>query len=264
MPFHFSIKPVTPKQAFALLSGNIRKLDWFMANGRKNRMDFFEQLAKKNPLIQEMVKNRSLSESDFEKNYFTDFKLKLYQKSYYQPYLEKIQKTMPIINKCYDSFCALKQSWGFEVMARYDILLDLFGIGGRYFRFNQKTGWVIIGAGHHDFLNLNDLTMAHTIVHEMVHLGIEDLFINPQHLKQPPIYQEEKERIVDSLCAFVFQKAGDFSYQWKNGEKSVFQERTQKYAYMDQVVGKQPEENLPRRIQQFLKEKEREQLFGLD
>ena len=29
---------------------------------------------------------------------------------------EKIQKTMPIVNKCYDSFCTLKQSWGFEVM----------------------------------------------------------------------------------------------------------------------------------------------------
>lgn len=98
-------------------------------------MDFFEQLAKKHPLIQEMVEHRSLSESDFEENYFPDFELKLYQKSSYQPYLEKIQKTMPIVNKCYDSFCTLKQSWGFEVMERYDILLDLFGIGGQLFSF---------------------------------------------------------------------------------------------------------------------------------
>lgn len=41
MPFHFSIEPVTPKQAFALLSGNIRKLDWFMANGREKSHGFF-------------------------------------------------------------------------------------------------------------------------------------------------------------------------------------------------------------------------------
>lgn len=257
MSFHFSIILPSSELAFSLLSDNVRKLDWFMANGRKNRMDFFGDLAQKSPVIQEMIKNRSLSESDFEKKYFSDFELELYQKSSYQPYQEKMRTALPIVNKCYNHFLLLKQSWGFEVIEKYEILIDLFGIGGRYFRQNAKTGWIIIGAGGEDFLKRNDSVIAHTIVHEMVHLGIEDLLINPQHLKQPPIYQEEKERIVDGLCAYVFQNAGDFSYYWKNGEKSVFQEITREYAYMDKIVGNQPQNNLVHSVQQFLKEKGR-------
>ena len=39
--FHIQIPLPTPQDAFEMLANNIRRLDWFIAHNRSNRLDFF-------------------------------------------------------------------------------------------------------------------------------------------------------------------------------------------------------------------------------
>ena len=64
--------------------------------------------------------------------------------------------------------------------------------------------------------------------------------------------------IVDNLCNYVTAKnIPDFKRKWSNGEFSRFQEVSAHCAYMDKVVGSQPQKNLVFAVQAFLKEQGR-------
>ena len=91
----------------------------------------------------------------------------------------------------------------------------------------------------------------------MIHLGIEDLIINPEHQENPPIRQEEKERIVDNLCIYTMKGFLPLGRIWENGEKSNYQEVASCADYMDKVVGNQPQTNLVSAVQNFLKKEGR-------
>ena len=251
--FHIQIPLPTPQDAFEMLVSNIRRLDWFIAHNRSNRLDFF--LNYPHPIIHEMVQNRHLSQSDFTLKYQDDFSKKLYDEKRYIPFMKLISDELSVVQACYPKLKRLQESWGFEILSHYQIDLDIFGIGGRYFRDEENTGHILLGTGS----GLKEKAfISHTIVHEMIHLGIEDLIINPNKLKTPPIYQEEKERIVDNLCSYATKKAiPNYQRKWSNGSFSRFQEIAQHCAYMDKVVGKQPQKNLVKSIQQFLKENNR-------
>ena len=160
-----------------------------------------------------------------------------------------------MVQTCYDKFEKLNASWGFEILSEYNIDLVAYSIGGKYYRDPQNIGHVVLGFGN----QWDDKSaLAHIIVHEMIHLGIEDLIVNPKHLKNALIQQEEKERIVDNLCNYVTAKnIPDFKRKWSNGEFSRFQEVSSHCAYMDKVVGSQPRKNLVFAVQDFLKEQGR-------
>lgn len=66
--------------------------------------------------------------------------------------------------------------------------------------------------------------------------------------------QEEKERIVDNLCIYAIEKAE--GGLWSDGTRSRYQEVAKGCAYMDAVVGKQPETNLVDSVRQFLQNRE--------
>ena len=88
----------------------------------------------------------------------------------------------------------------------------------------------------------------------MIHLGIEDLIINPNHEENPPVQQEEKERIVDNLCIYTMEGFLPLERTWTNGQKSKYQEVASSAAYMDDFVGIQPKNKLTfQGVQEFLK-----------
>lgn len=253
MIFKITTPIPTAEKAFDWLFYSISCLDWYVANNRSNRLDFFKNL--NHPLINDMMENRNLSKQDFRDKYFLTFKDTMYKQDVYISYIKKINEVLPIVQSCYSKVKDLQQNWGFEILNQYHIDIDLFGVGGKYHRDEKNIGHVILGAGN----NWTDKdALAHIIVHEMIHLGIEDLLINPNHQKQPPVFQEEKERIVDNLCVFVTKEnIPNYKRKWKDGTCSRFQELAKDYAYMDNVVGTQPLNNLVKAVQNFLKENKR-------
>lgn len=251
----FSITIPVPdvESAFKHLQSNICHLDWYINNGRSNRLEYYQKL--NNSLINQMIKDRGLDSSTFKNKYFSLYRNELYNKEQYLPFIQKVQAVLPMVQSCFYEIQQLKNHWGFEILPAYQIDLVAFSVGGKYFRDKQNIGHIILGFGN----QWEDKSaLAHIIVHEMIHLGIEDLIINPNHLKNPPIHQEEKERIVDNLCVYVTKKhLPSLKRIWSDGTISPFQEIAQPYAYMDRIVGKQPRYNLVKSVQKFLKEQGR-------
>lgn len=251
--FEITIPLPNIDMAFSHLKSTIYKLDWYINNNRSNRLEYYQKL--NNPLINQMIEDRGLPSSTFKEKYFSRYQNELYHQEQYLPLIQKVQSILPIVQSCFDEMQQLKNHWGFEILPAYQIDIASYCVGGKYYRDGQNIGHIVLG-----FANQweDSSALAHIIVHEMVHLGIEDLIINPNHLKNPPIHQEEKERIVDNLCIYVTKKhIPHYQREWKDGSFSRFQEITTPYAYMDKVVGYQPDNNLFQSVKQFLKEQGR-------
>jgi len=251
--FDISICIPTAKEAFSSVKSTIRGLDWYINNGRANRLEYYQKL--NHPLLNQMIEERHLPEDEFTKKYIIPFTQELYNKKMYEPYVQKIQEVLPVVQSCYDKLKKLHTNWGFEILPEYHIDLVAYSVGGKYFRDSQNIGHVILGFGNQW---KDKSALAHIIVHEMIHLGIEDLIINPHQAQNPPVQQEEKERIVDNLCNYVTKDIiPDYKRKWKDGTCSRFQEVASHCDYMDKVVGNQPQNNLVQAVQRFLKEQGR-------
>jgi len=91
----------------------------------------------------------------------------------------------------------------------YQILLTLYGPGGRY---NPEKGIVIILSAAKRMGRKN---RAHTIVHEIVHIGIEQNIVQKYHLAH-----WEKEHLVDLICTlYLHDLMPDYDMQPKGDKR---------------------------------------------
>ena len=239
----FNIKVPVPsaREAFDMLAFQILSLEWFKKNNRMGRWKYYENL--NHPLINAMIEDRNRDETTFTRKYLERFTSELYKKELYAERISLIEQEISKVQACYERFENLKKSWGFEILPEYHVDINLYGMGGSYNRDENNVGHIITG---------QTKNLAVTIGHEMIHLGIEYLIINPKHEAQAPIKQEEKERIVDNLCIYAMNGILPLERVWKDGKKSPYQEVAAGAAYMDKVVGKQPQNNLVIAVQKFL------------
>lgn len=98
-------------------------------------------------------------------------------------------QTSCFVEKAISKLALLKNSWQFKLMDEYQVLVTLYGPGGRY---QPEQGLVVT-------IPQTKLTknIAHSIVHEIVHIGIEKNIVQQYHLTH-----WEKERLVDLICLF--------------------------------------------------------------
>ncbi len=253
--FNIQVPTPTAEEAFSFLSSQVRRIDWFLQNNRPNRLEFLKSL--NHPLINEMLQeyNRSLSKQEFQDKYFTLFQKDLYNPSAYAPLIEYTKNAVEKLQPCFERIQTLSASWGLEILPHYQVDINMFGVGGSYYRNQQNTGHIITGL-RMPIKNPPEV-FAHLIGHEIIHLGIEDLVINPNHTNPAPVWQEEKERIVDNLCIYAMQGILPLDRQHSNGSFSPYQEVAQHCAYMDNVVNPQPATNLVTAVKAFLKERGR-------
>jgi hypothetical protein len=88
-----------------------------------------------------------------------------------------------------------RTAYGFRTFGHYDVVLTLYGPGGGY---DSSTGRITLftdAEGHGRF----DKPFAHTIVHEMVHIGIQKRIVEAKQLTH-----SDKERLVDRVCLLAF------------------------------------------------------------
>lgn len=122
---------------------------------------------------------------------------KVYKTSDYNLALEKVKAQEPLLNRIIQRLDSLSATWDwkFNIPEKYNMVLTLYGSGGSY---DPQTGTITLFATPNgDFKNYAN--PANTIVHEMVHLGIENSII--QHYK---ISHSLKEQIVDRLVSIIF------------------------------------------------------------
>lgn len=253
MNLNVEIRKPMEKDAFAMLRNNIGMLDWYAAHNRPYQERLLHLLNL--DLVEEMIADRKLVTSEtykmFDEKYFERFVVELYSTYKYELIIEKMNEFIPMIKQVGNKFEALKKSWGFKIFDQYYIDMDYFGAGGKY---DSEKGRVIFGLKGGQFLSVKS---AGTLIHEMIHLGIEDLIVNPEKRNIPRIAQEEKERIVDNLCIYVMDGIMDSRrMDRKDGTISSYQEVADCAAYMDEVVGRQPENNLVEAVEKFLKNSE--------
>lgn len=122
----------------------------------------------------------------------------LYQESDYQLGLEKIQMQLPLIDSLVEELINTKRSWVFKKFDRYKVTLTLYGPGGS---FNPEEGSLLMLTTKEGQFKQYD-NPANTLIHEIVHIGIEQSIVQKYHLDHGL-----KERIVDTFVYLNFKEA---------------------------------------------------------
>ncbi len=179
-------------------------------------------------------RNHQLSGADYD-SLVSEMVQKIYQKEDYQEAFQKIEEQLPFIN---EMISELPDSMGvvdFMNFPLYEVKLSLYGPGGSY---NPQNGSLLLFATKKgDFKRYTN--PAYTIIHEIVHMGIEASLIQEYNVPHTL-----KERIVDNFVLLYF---GDRLPGYKKQEMGW--ENPDRY-----LKSKDDLEKLPEIIQQILAE----------
>jgi len=118
----------------------------------------------------------------------------VYDRGSYQAGLETLMSAGERLRMVFPAFEAWQAQWSFYLPPHYNVVLTLYGTGGYY---HPATGRIILmttPAGR-----FKRVDPVHTIVHEMVHIGIQKNIVERFKLSHL-----EKERLVDLICSIRF------------------------------------------------------------
>jgi len=145
--------------------------------------------------LKEKAQKGELSSHDFEQ-LKSDFKDSVYHVNDYQKGLLKVSQSLPILQQMLDQIQQLKLNWPFQLHPQYCVRLTLYGPGGSY---DPSSGEIILYTTlSGDFKQYEN--PANTIIHEIVHMGIEQSIIAKHQVPHAM-----KERIVDHFVLLNFK-----------------------------------------------------------
>ncbi|PKN03770.1 hypothetical protein CVU75_00435 [Candidatus Dependentiae bacterium HGW-Dependentiae-1] len=240
--FFFSIKSnsevvyrgQTKEEAFSFVMDSIKKFSWYRDKGYAVSLPVhtaFEELCQKSELLEG-------KDTSFLRQFFCT---EIYDAAQFAESLDIIRQTAAVVQKALQKLTVLGINWGFKVKPRYDIVLTLYGPGGNYM-WTDDVGTVVIKIDASVSLKSKEWYLE-TIVHEMVHIGIEEDIVQKNYLSHG-----EKERLVDLICSFYLI---DLLSGYKN------QEEVDKKidSFIDEKIIR---ENLPAAIEAFIAQYPRE------
>ena len=206
----------TEEEAFSFVMYLVKKLRWFNEQGYKISLPIhqdFEDLYRRPELLEG-------ANEDFLKKIFYE---EVYEASKFAPSLEVIGQTNATVQQALQKLAILERNWGFKIKPRYDIILTLYGPGGTY-SLEEEVGLVIIRIDE-GLVPKSKERSTQTIVHEMVHIGIQENIVRNYNLSH-----WEKERLVDLICSlylsellpnYVMQEKGDRKIDNFVNEKTI-------------------------------------------
>lgn len=141
------------------------------------------------------VKANQLSENDFPAlQRFMESQV--YNRETYLAAYAKIENRKPLINEMIRELETIEKDWDFKSFDVYQVNLTLYGPGGSY---NPDDGSILIyTTANGGFKNYVD--PANTIIHEVIHIGIENAIVSAFNIPHPT-----KERIVDHFVLLNFK-----------------------------------------------------------
>ncbi len=188
---HLSIQIPTAEQETAYIWRTLRDIAFFEQHN-------YQLSLPQGPLMESLkqkAKTNTLTDEDYAA--LQDFvSSRVYQKEDYQQGYEKIIAQKGLVNKMIRRLNKHKRNWNFKRFDRYQIVLTLYGSGGNY---NPDDGSIIIFTNQDGNFKQYD-NPANTLIHEIVHMGIEESIIQRYQVSHPL-----KERIVDQLVLLHFK-----------------------------------------------------------
>ena len=146
--------------------------------------------------LKEKARNGALADEDFE-SLEQFMKASIYNKADYQNGYQKIEDQRALINKMVNELGKCKKDWDFKNFDQYEVNLTLYGPGGSY---DPDMGLIIILTTKEGGFKQHP-NPANTLIHEIVHIGIEASIINKYNVPH-----SLKERIVDKYVLLNFDK----------------------------------------------------------
>lgn len=121
----------------------------------------------------------------------------VYDEANYQLALAKVKAQEELLNTLLQRLRAASKTWNwdFKLLETYDVIFTLYGTGGSYDPDNGRV--VLFTTLQGDFMNYEQ--PANTIIHEIVHLGVETSLVQRYQLSHPM-----KERLVDTIVYLLF------------------------------------------------------------
>lgn len=120
----------------------------------------------------------------------------VYDASKFDATLKVLCHTEDVVKKALKKLAVLEKNWGFRVKQRYDIVVTVYGTGGEYRWEDPEVGTVLVKVDTRKTAK----NYTKTILHEMVHIGIQEDIVNKYELSH-----WEKERLVDLICSIYLK-----------------------------------------------------------
>lgn len=161
------------------------------------RIDFYNEhgykfISPDHPFFQNIVSNPKLLESTNIEEAKNIFKKEVYDLGFFKNGLRAVKESVGLMEKAVDRMEEW-QSWGFKLFSEYEVRLTAYGTGGSYL---FESGDVVMIAKKSGKYGMPPL---HIVVHEILHLGIEESII-----KRFNLTHAEREGLVDAICAKCF------------------------------------------------------------
>jgi len=171
-----------------------------------NDIEFLEQQGYKinlpeNDLIKSLIvksKNGDFGNQEFSEIYNL-LEESIYNKSNYELALKKTNAQKKLLQKLVNHLNVSKETWDweFKTFENYKVIFTLYGTGGSY---DPDSGMVTLFTNSEgEFMNYEE--PANTIIHEVVHMGIEKSIVQKYKLSHGL-----KERIVDRMVYIMFKE----------------------------------------------------------
>lgn len=195
-----------PETAFSYLRWLVNSLEWRRQNNYP--ADIFPE----GELLKEMIQSVQKGESEnvFAQKFFERATDEFYNADFFQKVHALIDSKMPRVKQICADFLKLEKNWGFKVFDTYALDLTYGGPGGSY---NAYKGKVIIRMPKQlDFQQMATKRWERLIVHEILHIGIEENIVRSFNLSQ-----NEKERVVDLMTRYFTKDP----YMQERGDKRM-------------------------------------------
>ncbi|WP_395374998.1 hypothetical protein [Marinicella sp. W31] len=139
-------------------------------------------------------RNGSLKDQDFEKLKVL-FRDEIYNPQDYAQSVYAVKTSLSLANKILNEISMMDLQWPFKFFKSYEIQLTLYGSGGSY---RPDTGTIILLTNKKGgFKNYKD--PINNIIHELVHIGVEDSIVQELSLSHPM-----KEQVIDTFIKVAF------------------------------------------------------------
>lgn len=218
------IRPQTVKEEFDYLWYTLEQLPFFKKNNYTVELP-------SHPVFLELALRSSKFDKIDKTSLFDLFKKEIYDLNFFKQGLITIESYRPMFDMAISRFIEMNKEWGFKIFPKYTIALTRYGPGGSY---DAHKGMVILMASISG--TFKKFHPAITVIHEMVHMGIEENIVNHFILDH-----WEKEELVDMICALKF---GDI---WPNYQKQ--QSGNKK---IDSYINSESIKDLPKAIEKYV------------
>jgi len=201
----------------------------------------YEPIFPKHGYVDELLEKKRRGE-DIEKYYnkFKEiFENEIYILSDYEKGIKNAKDNLGNIESIFEILKYYVKQWNFELFSNYIVSLSLYGTSGAY--YSTENEGIINLRTNKDGIFRRGIDPSATIVHEIIHIGIEKNII-----AKYDISHNMKERIVDKFLKFHFNNIFPEYELKERGDKSV-----------DIFIETQNDwDNLPSRILELKKQKE--------